>query len=339
MRDVAGKALARRVRTFIAAAMAGRKHEAVGPLALDIWKYQVKRDPVAERLARRPVVTWHDIPAVPVGLFKQLSVGTVPPETAPVLFRTSGTTHSGRGVHTMADDDLYVFNANAWASRYLEDVPSEHVALLSNPADVPDASLSHMVQGMRNISATGQTTWHVRNGALDRTALNNRVASLTAPCFIATTAFALAEWMDGDCALPPRHSLMMVTGGFKGRVHKMDGDELLSTVRHRFGCRVVTEYGMTELSSQLWGQPRGPFVPPPWLIAMAVDPISGVDLPPETVGQLRFLDLCNIDSAVHIETLDQGIVHADGRVTLHGRLPGAPARGCSLTIEDAWEAR
>ena len=339
MRDAAGVLLAQRVHTLITAAVSGQTYEPVGPLAIDIWDYQVQRDAVAARLVDGPVATWQDIPALPVALFKQLEVGTVARDAAPVVFRTSGTTHTGRGVHAMASADLYEFNANAWASKYLGELPAEHVALLSDPTRVPDASLSHMVAGMRDICTPGKTTWHIHDGVLQRRALNERVAQLKHPCFIATTAFALAEWLDGDCALPPKDSLMMVTGGFKGRVHKLDGDQLLSIASQRLGCRIVTEYGMTELSSQLWGQPGEPFTPPPWLLATAADPITGVDLAPETVGQLRFLDLCNLDSAVRIETLDQGIVHADGRVTLHGRLPGAPARGCSLTIEDAWQAR
>ncbi|MCA9573747.1 MAG: acyl-protein synthetase, partial [Myxococcales bacterium] len=73
---------------------------------------------------------------------------------------------------------------------------------------------------------------------------------------------------------------------------------------------------------------------PPWLRVSAVDPTSGEPVPPGQPGQLRFLDLCNLDSTLHVETLDEGIVHPDGRVTLIGRLPDAPARGCSLAVED-----
>ena len=162
---------------------------------------------------------------------------------------------------------------------------------------------------------------------------------LTLVSLLAATAFALADWLDGTVRRPPPRSQLMVTGGFKGRVHKLDGDQLLSIAAERLGVRVITEYGMTELSSQLWGRAGGPFKPPPWLRPTAVDPVTGAPVPRGKAGQLRFLDLCNVDSAVHIETLDQGIVHDDGAVTLFGRLPGAPARGCSLTVEDAWMAR
>ena len=108
----------------------------------------------------------------------------------------------------------------------------------------------------------------------------------------------------------------------------------LKTIWH-----LVTEYGMTELSSQLWGTPDKPYRPPPWLRVVAVDPASATPLPPGTSGQLRFVDLCNLDGTLAIETMDAGTVQADGRVLLHGRLEGAVARGCSLTVEDVWAAR
>src|SRR5690606_971780 len=150
----------------------------------------------------------------------------------------------------------------------------EHIGLLSDPARVPDASLSHMVGAFRAISEPGDTTWHLNDGVLDRAGLNERVAACTEPVFLAATAFALAEWLEGTVRRPPPHSQLMVTGGFKGRVHTIDGDQLLALAAERLGVRVVTEYGMTELSSQLWGRAGGTFHPPPWLRPSAVDPLT-----------------------------------------------------------------
>ena len=96
---------------------------------------------------------------------------------------------------------------------------------------------------------------------------------------------------------------------------------------------------MTELSSQLWGTPETSYHPPPWLRAVAVDPVTGTPRPPGEPGQLRFVDLANLDGSVAVETLDEGIVHPDRSVTLRGRLAGAPVRGCSLTVEEAWAKR
>ena len=147
----------------------------------------------------------------------------------------------------------------------------------------------------------------------------------------------MAHWLLHDPAPLPCGSVLMVTGGFKGRVHALSQDELYRRAAAVLQpARLLTEYGMTELSSQLWGPPTTPYAPPPWMRVVPVDPATGIPRPLPARGQLRFVDLCNLDSTLAVDTMDEGIVHADGRVTLLGRLPGAAARGCSLTVEEAW---
>jgi hypothetical protein len=104
----------------------------------------------------------------------------------------------------------------------------------------------------------------------------------------------------------------MVTGGFKGRRVRLDAPGLYASLGQRLGqTRVVGEYGMTELSSQLWsdpvpaGQQPGDFVAPPWLRVYTVDPATGQ---PASPGLLRFVDLANRWSVLAIETMDMGIV-------------------------------
>ena len=47
----------------------------------------------------------------------------------------------------------------------------------------------------------------------------------------------------------------MITGGFKGRNQQLSSDELQQRLYHLFpNTKVVGEYGMTELSSQLWSK-------------------------------------------------------------------------------------
>lgn len=326
MRD----ALRDRIARFVAAALAPLPHEPFETLALDLHRWQSTHDPVLEALGPSNVTHWTQIPAVPVGLFKELPVGTVRRDEPAVVFRTSGTTGGGRGEHRMRSTALYDFGAVAWARRCVPGMPAQIVALLDDPTHAPDSSLSHMVDHF------GPATWHVHDGVLDPVSLADALTT-EHPVFVATTAFALAAWLDATPPRLPLGSVLMVTGGFKGRVHRLEGPELYAETRRRLApSRVVTEYGMTELSSQLWGTPSTAYAPPPWLRVVAVDPISGDPVPSGDPGQLRFYDLCNLDAAIGIETMDQGVVHADGTVTLHGRLPDAPARGCSLTVEEAW---
>ncbi len=321
--------LSDRIAAWIDAALEG----SAGPepweaLALDIFRYQAERDPVLASLAERPVTTWTEIPAMPVGLFKDLPVGTVAPGEGVVSFQTSGTTGGGRGVHRLRSTALIDRAAWGWATQVIGEIPTRIVALLEDPATAPDSSLSHMIG-----SFPGTKSWCLRSGELAP-----RFDLGQDPVFLPATAFAAAAWLATDPGQPPAGSVAMITGGFKGRVHTLDERTLLSALLD-LGWRVVREYGMTELSSQLWATESGPFRPPPWLVVRAADPATGDLLPPGQLGQLRFWDLANLDGSLAIETLDGGGVEADGSVWLHGRLPGAAVRGCSLTVEEAWARR
>lgn len=330
-------ALAARIHAFVDGSLAGAPPEPFGTLAVEVARWQASHAPVLAALGGTPHAL-EEIPAVPVELFKRLPVGTVRDEHAPVVFRTSGTTGSGRGEHRLRDTALYDHGALAWARRCVPELPLDVVALLDDPARAPDSSLSHMVRLFP--PGDGAVSWHVTEGVLDPTGLIARLAALERPVLLASTAFALAEALTLPLPRLPEGSLVMITGGFKGRDTALDDTTLVAEARRVLHPRrVITEYGMTELSSQLWGHPGEAYRGPPWLRATAVDPATGHPVGRGEAGQLRFLDLCNLDAALQIETLDLGLVHGDGAVTLLGRLPGAEARGCSLTVEEAWARR
>lgn len=145
----------------------------------------------------------------------------------------------------------------------------------------------------------------------------------------------------------------MQTGGFKGRSREVPAEELRSSIARAFGVppsHVVGEYGMTELSSQLYegtlaaalareGAPGagvraapGLYLAPPWVRVTAVDPETLAPLPAGEIGLARIVDLANVDSAVAIQTADRVRVTEEG-VELLGRAPGAPPRGCSIAID------
>ena len=278
-----------------------------------------------------------DIPAVPVSLFKDLDLGPQPPLPGDVIFRTSGTTGQKRGVHRSRDTVLYDLGAVLHARARLEGtggLPDRVVSLC--PTD-SDSSLGHMLQLFGTVEACfiGGEVRHDTWGCISCTASDG-------PILVAATAFALDSLLSrpGQASLGA-DSVVMVTGGFKGRTTRLDPPGLYRALAARFGGpRVVGEYGMTELSSQLWTEPvvagevPTAFIAPPWLAVYAVDPMSGTFVTGE--GLLRFVDLANLGSVLAIETEDIGWVepHPSGdRVTLLRRLEGAELRGCSLTYK------
>jgi hypothetical protein len=317
----AAAALARRVAHFV------RHGGDFDALAVDLHHHQLATCRVRRSLTDRAPRTWTEIPAVPVSLFQELEVGTV---SGPVVFRTSGTSTGRRGVHRMRSTRLADLGARTWAARCVDDLPAAGLALLPSPDEAPDSSLGHLVSVL-----CPAMTWHVRNGRVDAASLEQRLAVAHDPLFVPASAFALADWLDAEPPPLPGGSVLMVTGGMKGRRREVDEADLLASARaHLAPARIVREYGMTELSSEGWSGETGPYRLPPWLRAVARDPASGTPLPAGEPGQLGFVDLCNLDASVAVETLDHGICHDPHTVVLLGRLPGAEPRGCSLAIED-----
>jgi hypothetical protein len=64
-----------------------------------------------------------------------------------------------------------------------------------------------------------------------------------------------------------------------------------------------------------------------------VDSTTLEPVPEGEVGIARIIDLGNVDSAVAIQTQDR-VRRVPGGIMLLGREMGAPARGCSLAIEE-----
>lgn len=301
--------------------------------ALDLWAWQVAHNPEYRAFCGEAAPSgWRAIPAVPVGLFRELALTCFPAEQARVVFRTSGTTAERSGFHRLLDTDVYNLGARLGAARLVGAIPGGGVSLVTPAAH---SSLGHMCR----LFAPELGWFFSAEGGLDRAGALAALREARDPVFLPATAFALADLLfpedEADLApiSLPAGSLVMITGGFKGRRRRVDERALGAAARAAFpGARVVGEYGMTELSSQLWAVPfEAPFRPPPWLRVYAVDPATGE--PTEGPGQLRFVDLANHQTVLAIETQDHGIVAADGAVTLLGRLPDAPARGCSLDAE------
>lgn len=299
-------------------------------LALALFSHQQAHNPDYAAFCDGALPSrWEEIPAVPVALFRDLPLTSFPLEQARHTFATSGTT-GPRGRHRLRDTALYDLGARLWAQRLLGPIPEHGVSLVSHS---PTSSLGHMCAAF---SPRLQRFFSAAAG-LDADGAWAALAAASAPLFVPGTAFAFADLLaaaPGRVCPLPAGSIVMVTGGFKGRRRSLSQEELYDALRLAFpGARLVGEYGMTELSSQLWSDPLGgAFIAPPWMRVLAVDPETGA---PAREGLLRFFDLANHQTVLAIETRDVGVVYPGNRVELRGRLPGAPARGCSLTVEEA----
>lgn len=304
-----------------------------GATAMALYRWQRAHNPDYDRFCGKvDAQRWTDIPAVPTPLFQHIPFTCFDPTLATCVFRTSGTTSGAQGVVRLRDTELYELNARNHAERCLGPLPKHGVSLVSTAAD---SSLGHMC---RSFVPNLRSFFSLEAGvdAVSAWAALQRLADTGEPLFVPGTAFAFADLLQhpGAPVYLPKDSIVMVTGGFKGKRSALSAEEMLLQLAARLpNGRLVSEYGMSELASQLWAEPAGSaFRPPPWMRVLAVDPGTGV---PTTRGQLRFYDLANHQTVLAIETQDEGTVHPDGTLTLHGRLAQAAPRGCSLTAEEA----
>jgi hypothetical protein len=328
-------------------------------LALALFEFQFERCAPYRRFCEGRGATparvrrWQDVPAVPTGAFKELSLTSFPRERAVHLFRTSGTTNARAQRGALLLDTLAVYEASLRASfrrGVLPDLAAgDRVSmrvLAPSAAEAPDSSLSHMFDTVMQTTGGPNSSHWIAGGALDAA---RALADLEdaqrecGPVLLCGTAFAFVHLLETlerglrRFALPGS-TRVMETGGFKGRSRTLSRDELYAWITDRLGvppARIVNQYGMTELGSQFYdtvlGESAAPRrkVAPPWVRVRILDPISGAEVTHGALGRIAVLDLANTGSVSALETADLGRATADGFEVI-GRDPDAEERGCSI---------
>jgi len=332
-------------------------------LAVDIARYQFDAIAGYRRLVKATtgrLDCLDDIPAVPVEAFRMTRVAAHPQALDTATFLTSGTTSGARGGHHFRRTDTYRNVALIWGRKALLEPTNRGTKVLclaQAPSDPCESSLAFMMQAFveefDGMVAAGRNEglWLLSDGGVDVVGLRRALEQASAESrsvLILATSFALVYLLDelgGERLNAEGRTVVMQTGGFKGKSRQVEADELRGSVAAAFGipsAQVISEYGMTELSSQLYEGtlPSGPLqaesgwlLPPPWLQVKAVDPSTQLPTADGTEGIACFTDLANVDSAVRILTMDR-VICQGGKVKLLGRYPGALPRGCSLAIEE-----
>lgn len=325
-------------------------------LALAAFAYQFENIAPYRSLCQRrgvqpgTVSRWQDIPLIPTSAFRSVELAAAPPlET----FRSSGTGggEERRSTHLHPFPDLYRRVIDASFPRYcLPQTGRLPIAsLVPSRADLPDSSLAFMAAHVVGRYGSAESIVALGARGLDFVALRSWCSARQRdrqPSLVFTTALALLSAIERFERLGlrfrlPAGTVVLETGGFKGREREASRDDLLARLDERFGVpanRVVREYGMTELTSQCYtrvlaGGDADLFVTPPWMRVRVLDPLTLEEAPAGTTGLIAILDLANVGSALHLLTEDLGIAE-EGGFRLAGRAAGAELRGCSLAAEE-----
>lgn len=271
-----------------------------------------------------------EIPFLPISFFKthELLIGDKPD----LHFESSGTTMDVVSKHWVTNPAIYEQSFRHCFDLFYGN-PAEYcvLGLLPSYLERSNSSLVYMVEQLIQLSG------HVQSGFYldDFDKLNKTLKQLEASkqkTILIGVSFALIDFGD---AYPQQlnNTIVMETGGMKGRRTEMIKSELHAYLKDKFGvAQIHSEYGMTELLSQAYAKKDGLFTCPPWMKVLVGEEEDPSVLKTVGRGILHVIDLANIYSCAFIATQDLCELNEDGSFSILGRIDNSDRRGCSLLV-------
>ena len=303
--------------------------------ALALFRYQYLNNKVykgfCDLLGKHPseVQRIEDIPFLPISFFKSHRVSCADPVDSKTLtFKSSGTTGSAqRSTHYVIDPRVYEQSFMAGFDHFYGPISSYRLlALLPSYQEQRHSSLIYMVDRLLKASAPG-------SGYVSIDDYFESLFEGDQKTLLIGVTYALLD-LSERFLRPLKNTIVMETGGMKGRRKELVREEVHAQLKQAFGLNSIhSEYGMTELLSQAYSKGEGLFETPPWmrvLIREAEDPFTY--MPIGRSGGINVIDLANIHSCSFIATDDLGRLNADKTFEVLGRFDSAELRGCNLMM-------
>ncbi|MGV9003314.1 LuxE/PaaK family acyltransferase [Flavobacterium sp.] len=307
-------------------------------LALKVFRFQYENNIVyrqfCDYLKTNPqeVKTIKQIPFLPIQFFKSHNViSSIDPiqET----FTSSGTTGMITSKHLVTDLSLYENSfRNAFSEFYGNIEDYAVLALLPSYLERDGSSLIYMVNDLIERSNNKDSGFYLNNYddliakiiSLDGSGQNVLLIGVT---------YALLDLIEKQ-NFQLKNTIIMETGGMKGKRKEMIREELHKILSKGFGVQNIhSEYGMTELLSQAYSYGNGIFEYPNWMqiiIRDTEDALSYVKYGKN--GGINIIDLANINSCSFIATQDLGKKYNNNSFEVLGRFDNSDIRGCNLMI-------
>lgn len=304
-------------------------------LALDIFNYQYQHCAVYNQWVNAlgikvlSVKKIEQIPFLPISFFKQFDIttGRFRPQ---VIFTSSGTTATINSRHLVKDAGVYEESFTQGFTRFYGPVADYCiVGLLPGYLERSGSSLVYMVDQLIKDSKHPLSGFYLDDVDGLQQVLVQLEAQQQKTLLIGVT-FALLDFA-ATHPMPLQHTIVMETGGMKGRKKEMVRQEVHDYLCRQFGLQQVhSEYGMTELLSQAYSVGHGIFTTVPWMKVLLRDETDPLTVYNTGRGVMNLIDLANINSCCFIATDDIGIVHPGGNFEVLGRMDESDIRGCSL---------
>jgi phenylacetate-coenzyme A ligase PaaK-like adenylate-forming protein len=307
-------------------------------IALAIFKHQFKNNKVyrsfCDLMYVHPsdVTEIEDIPFLPIQFFKSRKVLSSLDEIQET-FTSSGTTGSATSKHFVTDINLYKQSyLNGFHHFYGNIEEYTVLALLPNYLERNGSSLVFMIDDLISKSKNSESGFYLNN--LDE--LAQKLIKLDKngqKIILIGVSFALLDLIE-KYQFQLKNTIIMETGGMKGRRKELIRTELHQLLQNGFGVnKIHSEYGMTELLSQAYSKGNGVFETPPWMKVLTRDTEDALTiLPKERTGGINIIDLANYNSCSFIASQDLGKVYKNNTFEIIGRFDNSDIRGCNLLV-------
>ena len=307
-------------------------------IALKVFRHQYENNIVYREFCEllktdsHKVKSLEQIPFLPIQFFKSHNVVSntnIIQET----FTSSGTTGSVTSKHLVTDASIYEESYRKGFSQFYGNIEDYVVlALLPSYLEREGSSLIYMVEDLIQLSNHSESGFYLHNHdelikkliELDHSGQNVILIGVT---------YALLDLMEKQ-QFQLQNTIIMETGGMKGKRKEMIREELHQQLCDGFGVSVIhSEYGMTELLSQAYSLGEGVFECPSWIQILIRDTEDALTyIPQGKTGGINVIDLANINSCSFIATQDLGKKNPNNSFEVLGRFDNSDIRGCNLMV-------
>lgn len=307
-------------------------------MALKVFRHQHENNAVYREFCdllnveKTEVKSLEAIPFLPIQFFKSRKIvsNNDPIQTT---FTSSGTTGSITSQHHVTDLSLYTDSFRAAFSNFYGNIEDYAVlALLPSYLEREGSSLIYMVEDLIEGSQNEHSGFYLNNYDELITTLKTLDASGQNILLIGVT-YALLDLIEKE-TFQLKNTIIMETGGMKGRRKEMIREELHQVLCQGFGVPTIhSEYGMTELLSQAYSYGDGLFECPNWMHVLIRDPEDALRYVSNGKnGGINVIDLANYNSCSFIATQDLGKKYSNNSFEVLGRFDHSDIRGCNLMV-------
>ncbi|GAB5398763.1 MAG: acyltransferase [Aureisphaera sp.] len=305
--------------------------------ALEVFRWQYEHIPVYQRFCNllqtnpKEVNSIGKIPFLPIEFFKSKKV-IAKGNTPEITFTSSGTTGKATSHHLVAHTHLYEKSfLEGFKIRYGAPENWTILALLPSYLEREGSSLVYMADALIKMSRHPESGFYLNEFDSLAATLDN-LEEKGQKTLLIGVSFALLDFLESH-SFNLEHTVIMETGGMKGRRKEMVREELHAILKNGFGVsHIHSEYGMTELLSQAYSNGNGIFECPPWMGIYTRDPEDALSQVVGKTGGINVIDLANLYSCSFIATQDLGKNHSDGSFEILGRFDTSDVRGCNLMV-------